>query len=570
MAQLTAAEINDLADDVFAYIEPGGRKDAEGRTVPRSLRHFPLVDADHVRNALARAPQSPFGDEAMPAIRKAAKKFDVDVADDTSARAQAVSGQGGDTLARYSPDQLRAPSGSADGGEFSAGSSSSSSAKGGRGRHAAAHPASHGGHSAGHAAGKARKKAAPGSVLGFDPKSGRGTGYGSAAGDARVKRLQDALNRLGVTDGDGKPLKVDGKLGPKTTAAVKRAQQEVGLTPTGRVTPALLERLASAKKLAEVTQHVTKAKAKAKRSLSTRLEEGLMLTRSGPLLYDRSFPLDDIQISRSGDGRTVEAYAAMFDAPYEVRDQHGHYMEVIHRSAFNRTLSGGAGRNAMCLYNHGFTVHGTPSEMGSVPLGTPLEIKPDGRGLLTVTRYNKGPFADQVLESIRNGDIKAQSFRGRIVRSDPNGRPPRRRAGEPLPTITRHELGLTDYGPTPTPVNSGAEIMAVRSVSDIADLLAALDADEREELLRTLNLADATPSDEDPDADGDDDLEDPGVDIDIEINEDDDEDDTATSDQSEPGAEDPSLKRHSGRLEVARARLRAELIMRGISRGKAA
>jgi hypothetical protein len=208
-------------------------------------------------------------------------------------------------------------------------------------------------------------------------------------------------------------------------------------------------------------------------------------------------------------------------------------------------------------------VHGTPSEMGSVPLGTPLEIKPDGRGLLTVTRYNKGPFADQVLESIRNGDIKAQSFRGRIVRSDPNGRLPRRRMGQALPMVTRHELGLTDYGPTPTPVNSGAEIMAVRSVADLADMLAGLDADEREELLRTLNLDDATPDGDPADVDTED-LED--LDEDAEG----DEAGTATSERSELGAEDPSLQRHSGRLELHRARLRAELIVRGISRAEAA
>ena len=37
---------NDLPDSCFAYIEPGGKKDASGRTVPRSLRHFPYKNAD--------------------------------------------------------------------------------------------------------------------------------------------------------------------------------------------------------------------------------------------------------------------------------------------------------------------------------------------------------------------------------------------------------------------------------------------------------------------------------------------------------------------------------------------
>jgi len=86
-AQMSSAAINDLPDSDFAYIEPGGKKDAEGRTTPRSLRHFPIHDEAHVRNALARAPQSPFGEKAMPAIRAAAKKFGIDVADDNRSSA---------------------------------------------------------------------------------------------------------------------------------------------------------------------------------------------------------------------------------------------------------------------------------------------------------------------------------------------------------------------------------------------------------------------------------------------------------------------------------------------------
>ena len=81
-AVITAASVNDLPDSAFAFIENGGSKDSSGRTVPRSLRHFPIPDAAHIRNALARAPQSPFGDKAMPKIRAAAKKAGVQVADD--------------------------------------------------------------------------------------------------------------------------------------------------------------------------------------------------------------------------------------------------------------------------------------------------------------------------------------------------------------------------------------------------------------------------------------------------------------------------------------------------------
>ena len=80
-AAVPVADINDLPDSDFAYIEPGGKKDKDGKTFPRSLRHFPIMDEAHVRNALARAPQAlfPFGIKALPKIKEAAAKFGISV-----------------------------------------------------------------------------------------------------------------------------------------------------------------------------------------------------------------------------------------------------------------------------------------------------------------------------------------------------------------------------------------------------------------------------------------------------------------------------------------------------------
>jgi HK97 family phage prohead protease len=78
-AAMSTADINDLPDDAFAYIEPGGTKDESGKTTPRSLRHFPIHDAAHVRNALARLSTSPFGDKAKVKVVAAAHKFGIDV-----------------------------------------------------------------------------------------------------------------------------------------------------------------------------------------------------------------------------------------------------------------------------------------------------------------------------------------------------------------------------------------------------------------------------------------------------------------------------------------------------------
>src|SRR3990172_1814848 len=63
MAEWTTAYINALPDSAFACIDAGGEKDEDGRTVPRSLRHYPHHDASgaldmpHLRAAASRVAQ---------------------------------------------------------------------------------------------------------------------------------------------------------------------------------------------------------------------------------------------------------------------------------------------------------------------------------------------------------------------------------------------------------------------------------------------------------------------------------------------------------------------------------
>jgi len=77
----TTAYINDLADSCFLYISPGGKKDGDGKTTPRSLRHFPYKDANskvdlpHLRNALARIPQSNLSQDIKDKLMAKARKI---------------------------------------------------------------------------------------------------------------------------------------------------------------------------------------------------------------------------------------------------------------------------------------------------------------------------------------------------------------------------------------------------------------------------------------------------------------------------------------------------------------
>ena len=75
-ADLSTKELNDLPDSAFAYIEPGGKKDSEGKTTPRSKRHFAVHDKAHADNAAARIAQgAKFGEEALPKVKAAQKRF---------------------------------------------------------------------------------------------------------------------------------------------------------------------------------------------------------------------------------------------------------------------------------------------------------------------------------------------------------------------------------------------------------------------------------------------------------------------------------------------------------------
>ena len=206
--------------------------------------------------------------------------------------------------------------------------------------------------------------------------------------------------------------------------------------------------------------------------------------------FIRAFPLDDISIRSGGDGRTVEAYATVFDTEVPIRDHEGQYREVITRGAFRKTISE-RGNKFGVFYNHGRGINGEPSDVFSMPLGTPLEVREDTRGVLTVTRYNRNPLADQVLESIRNGDIRGQSFSGRFVKSDPPtpkwGYQPDERGD--LLTVRRTEVAMREYGPTPFPAYEEATIAGIRAAFG-----ALLDDEQLHRLLAlTLDRADASP-----------------------------------------------------------------------------
>jgi phage head maturation protease len=211
--------------------------------------------------------------------------------------------------------------------------------------------------------------------------------------------------------------------------------------------------------------------------------------------FIRAVALDDIRIRSGGTGRTVEAYAAIFGEPAEIMDADGHYYEVNHPTSFARTIAHHDGGFPV-VYNHGMTIAGTPSDRGSVPIGVSKEVRVDKRGVLTISEYGNSELADEVLEAIRMGAVKAQSYGGRFVRSDP--RVPlggfRAGPGGKLRTVTRLEVKMREFGPTPFPAFAGAAITGIRAQQMLGALLTA-PAERRLALLNELDHL-ATPLDE--------------------------------------------------------------------------
>jgi hypothetical protein len=119
----STAEKDALPDSSFAYIAPGGKKDEDGKTTPRSLRHLPYKDADgkpdaaHVRDALSRLPDTDIPADAKDSAKKkldsAAKELGIDTKESLATEtpvveASAESAQTEETPAVLTEDRVKA------------------------------------------------------------------------------------------------------------------------------------------------------------------------------------------------------------------------------------------------------------------------------------------------------------------------------------------------------------------------------------------------------------------------------------------------------------------------------
>jgi HK97 family phage prohead protease len=172
----------------------------------------------------------------------------------------------------------------------------------------------------------------------------------------------------------------------------------------------------------------------------------------------------EFRASDDPDGRTLEGYAAVFNAWTDIRDQMGTYKERIAPGAFKRSIGQ---RTPVLQFDHG-----QHPLIGSLPLGSLSVLREDRNGLFVRARLSDNWLIEPVRDAIRDGGIDGMSFRFKVIDEEWG-----REGDQELRTIK--EVELLELGPVVFPAYRQTSV-AVRS------LVGALDDETRTELVREL------------------------------------------------------------------------------------
>lgn len=167
-----------------------------------------------------------------------------------------------------------------------------------------------------------------------------------------------------------------------------------------------------------------------------------------------SFRSVPFEVRASGDGQTLEGYAAVFDTPTMIRDWQGDFEETIARGAFARAL---AEATPVLMFEHG-----QHPLIGSMPLGVIRSAQEDSRGLHIVASLTDNWLIQPVRDAVRDGGINGMSFRFSV----PDGGDTwTRRKGAPDQRTVREAYPLPELGPVVFPAYEPTTA-SVRSLLD--------------------------------------------------------------------------------------------------------
>jgi HK97 family phage prohead protease len=188
--------------------------------------------------------------------------------------------------------------------------------------------------------------------------------------------------------------------------------------------------------------------------------------------------------SDTGDGRTLEGYAAVFGTPVRIRSWDGEFDEEIVRGAFRKTIRA---RTPVLQFDHGRDMR-----TGSVPIGAVEALSEDDEGLFVRAPLFDNPVVEPIRQAIAGGAISGMSIRFTVSREKWTDKDGKKIKDDELAKLlwepgdrgplTRSILEidpLYELGPVVFPAYDTTSV-GVRS------LLAQLDADERRLLVREL------------------------------------------------------------------------------------
>jgi HK97 family phage prohead protease len=187
----------------------------------------------------------------------------------------------------------------------------------------------------------------------------------------------------------------------------------------------------------------------------------------------------EFRTETTGDGRTLEGYAAVFDSPTRIDSWEGRFDESLARGAFAKSISE---RTPVLQFDHGMD-----PRTGTVPIGKIDALAEDSKGLHVRATLHDNDTVKPIQQAIASGAIDGMSFRFKIAREKWDERPK-------VPVRTIQEVELYELGPVVFPAYDSTSV-GVRSI------LTNLGADERKALIRELaasfgvatDLSDAAP-----------------------------------------------------------------------------
>jgi HK97 family phage prohead protease len=152
--------------------------------------------------------------------------------------------------------------------------------------------------------------------------------------------------------------------------------------------------------------------------------------------------LEPAELKADFGGRIIEGYAATFNNVDLVGD-------IVAPGAFTKTIAERQPRKLIKV----FLDH-------AIPIGMPLEMVEDSRGLFTRSRISEVPEGDKALQFVKDGLCAHMSFAYDVMTREMVQQESR----EPIRRLL--ELKLYEFGPVHWPANEQAEILGLKELSE--------------------------------------------------------------------------------------------------------